>query len=65
MNRKLENFILKTRKYCELPDENGVPECMRYATRIMEVPGKYTLAVCPECAEYLEKEARINKGRDK
>ncbi len=65
MTKTLEKFILKSRVFCEIPDENGVPICMRHATHLVEVVGKYTLAVCDQCAAYIGKEARINKGRDR
>jgi hypothetical protein len=48
--------MLRERSWCEMPDENGKPVCMRPAAHILTLPSQYTVAVCNECAAYIAKE---------
>lgn len=59
---------LRALPHCELPDENGNPNCNRPARTVIRIVGKHTeepVAVCEECAAYVEREARRNAGRDR
>jgi hypothetical protein len=57
MHEKLERFILKHRRHCEMPDESGVPICISKAVQIVELESPlgycYTIAVCNDCARYV------------
>ena len=55
-------------QFCEFPAATGAPLCAKPATQtvciIFDDDGKSqaTLMLCDECAKYVERETRFNKG---
>ena len=52
--------------HCEMPDENGNPECGRPARNVIKIVNtEEEFIVCDQCLAYREKEARANTRRDR
>jgi hypothetical protein len=53
---------------CEFPKASGRGVCGEPATEVITMHGlrwSYNAKACKKCADSLEKEARLNKGRDR
>jgi hypothetical protein len=52
---------------CEFPKPSGRGICGQPATQVVTISGfrwSYNAKACSKCADQLEKEVRVNKGRD-
>ena len=57
-----------TDQRCEFPKPTGKGICGQKATQIVTISGykwSYAAKACDKCADYVEKEARINATKDR
>jgi hypothetical protein len=62
VTKAFEQFILRHRKYCEIPTLEGAP-CLKTPTHLLQMRGRrgvmYTIAACVEHAIYAEKTGKV------